>query len=61
MKIKSTRLRYVRGKNYSDVTRVISGLSFKVEIKTVTESQGKATVWFIIPDEIKEFPNVELK
>ena len=57
--IKSTRLRYVRGK-HSDVSLFLSSLPFKVEIKAINEDKNKATVWFVIPESVAKFGNIEL-
>jgi hypothetical protein len=58
--IKSTRLRYVTGRDAELISIYISRLKFKVEIKSVVQEKSRITVWFVIPDELKDFKNVDL-
>lgn len=61
MNIQATRLRFITGRDKSLVSKVISGLDFKIEIKSIVEEKGRTTVWFVIPDSVKEFNNIDLK
>jgi hypothetical protein len=48
--IRSTRLRYIRSKNPSDLEQAIERLPFKIEIKSILFDGKKWTVWFNLPD-----------
>lgn len=56
----ATRLRYIRGKNKNLIVNLVSSLNFKIEIKSITEEAGVSTIWFVIPDNVKDFKNKDL-
>lgn len=58
--IESTRLRYISAKAASDLSGAVDRLPFKVEMKEVVYSKGRWYAWFVIPDNVKEFINVDL-
>lgn len=61
MAIESTRLRYIQAKTPLALTAAVSRLPFKVEIKGGPVRNGnKWIVFFVIPDYVKEFQNIEV-
>jgi hypothetical protein len=61
MAVRSTRLRYIRAKTAEDLTKAVDMLKFKVEIKGGPVRQGnKWIVFFVIPDEVVSFKNMDL-
>lgn len=57
----STRLRYIRAKTAEELTKAVTLLPVKVEIKGgPVFNDKKWTVFFVIPDNV-EFGNLEIK
>ena len=59
-KTESTRLRFISSNKREDISMFISRLPFKIEIKSIVQDKNKSIVWFVIPDEIKDFKNIDL-
>jgi hypothetical protein len=59
---RSTRLRYVSAQTADILALAISTMPVKVEIKgnPVQTADGRWIVWFVIPDNLPEFQNVDL-
>lgn len=60
MAVKSTRLRWIMGRDPAYVSAAVSALPFKVEIKSIQHDGSAWLCWFVIPDSVPEFVNVEL-
>jgi hypothetical protein len=59
--VDSTRLRYIRAKTADQLTAAVSSLPFKVEIKGgPVKDSSKWILFFVIPDNVREFKNMEL-
>jgi hypothetical protein len=61
MAINSTRLRFIKAKTAAELSAAVSALPTKVEIKGNPIYHGKFWfVWFVIPDSVNEFKNLEI-
>ena len=58
---KSTRLRFILAEEPADLTAAIDSLPFKVEIKSISESRLGWICYFVIPDNVLNFNNVDLR
>lgn len=60
MDVKNTRLRFIAAKTAGEISLAVSSLPFKVEIKGNPVFDGKRWIlWFVIPDNVQEFRNIE--
>ena len=60
--IKSTRLRYISSESPDLLSLAITSMPVKVELKgtPMQDDEGRWFVWFVIPDHLPEFENVNL-
>lgn len=60
MAVDSTRLRYISAGSAGLLSLAVSRLPFKVEIKQLVEQENRWFAWFVIPDHVADFQNVDL-
>jgi hypothetical protein len=59
--IKSTRLRYVATKEKEQLSVLIDALPFKIEIKQILKEHNGWVCWFVIPDIVSKFNNIDFR
>jgi hypothetical protein len=57
--VKATRLRFISAKTASELSGAVSALPFKVEMKEIVKDD-RWYAWFVIPDHVPEFNNIEV-